>query len=104
MEELNGKLIDLKYKKIERWTGETFDQESNPSAQLEDINKLHNIAIASMQLATTAKERVLTQLASKIAMEFSNASKSVIDDTLLSEKEVRDVVIGEGNLRVVATK
>lgn len=102
--ELSTKLSARGFKDIDRWTGETYDHESNPPAQLEDILKLERIAAASAQFATTATERYLAQLARDTATLYVETTRKAIADSSLSEQEVRDIVIGESNLRVVATK
>lgn len=104
MNELSLKLSALGFKDIDRWTGETYDHESNPSAQLEDILKLQRIAAASAQYATTATEHYLAQLARDTATRYVETTCKAIADHSLSEQEIRDIVIGESNLRVLATK
>jgi ubiquinone/menaquinone biosynthesis C-methylase UbiE len=102
MDEISSKLSN--YSDITRWNGETFDHESNPSAQLTDIEKLQRITRSSMSCATTEKERYLTQLAHKTATLYVETVRHVIDNNSLSPSDINEIVIGEGNLRVVATK
>jgi SAM-dependent methyltransferase len=89
---------------IDRWTGETYDHESTPTSQLEDILKLERIASASTSFATTTTERYLAALASETATLYVETTRKAIGDTSLSMQQIRDIVIGESNLRVVATK
>ncbi len=102
--ELATKLPKLGYSDIDRWTGETFDHESNPAAQLEDIAKLEQIAHACLGLAKTATQRYLTQLAHQTAKLYVEIARKAMNDTSISSADIRDVVIGEGNHRIVATK
>jgi ubiquinone/menaquinone biosynthesis C-methylase UbiE len=104
MQELSTKLTALGYKDIDRWTGETYDHESTPTSQLEDILKLERIASASTSFATTTTERYLAALASETATLYVETTRKAIGDTSLSMQQIRDIVIGESNLRVVATK
>lgn len=102
--ELAIKLPKLGYSNIDRWIGETFDHESNPVAQLEDIEKLERITRASIGLAKTATQRYLTQLAHQTATLYVETARKAIADISMSPDDVRDIVIGEGNHRIVATK
>lgn len=104
MRELQEKLVALGFKDIDRWTGETYDHESNPAAQQEDIEKLERIAASCISLAKTPLERYLANLLKDTADLYVKTARSVIDDRSLSSTEVREIVIGESNLRVVATK
>jgi len=104
MAELSEKLNALKFSEIVRWTGETYDHESNPHSQLEDILKLERIAAASIKFAKTATERYLTQLAKETATLYVDTTRRAIEDSSLSSQDIREIVIGESNLRVIATK
>lgn len=104
MRELQEKLVALGFKDIDRWTGETYDHESNPAAQQEDIEKLERIAASCISLAKTPLERYLANLLKDTVDLYVKTARSVIDDRSLSSTEVREIVIGESNLRVVATK
>ncbi len=102
--ELATKLPKLGYSEIHRWTGETFDHESNSAAQLEDIVKLERIFHAGLSLAKTVTECYLTQLAHQTATLYVEFARKAMNDGSISAAEIREVVIGEGNHRVVATK
>jgi len=104
MKELQEKLLAHGFKDIVRWTGETYDHESNPAAQQEDIDKLERIAASCVGLAKTPLERYLANLLKDTADLYVQTARSVINDTTLSSNEVREIVIGESNLRIVATK
>jgi SAM-dependent methyltransferase len=102
--ELAYKLPKLGCVDIDRWTGETFDHESNPHAQLEDIQKLECIARASLGLAKTATEKYLTQLAHATSLLYLDFSERALADKTISREDLREIVIGEGNHRIVTTK
>jgi hypothetical protein len=73
-------------------------------AQLEDIEKLGLIARFCVSLAKTPLERYLSNLLVETVDIYVKATYSAINDPSLSALEVREIVIGESNLRVVATK
>lgn len=102
--ELASKLPKLGCVDIDRWTGETFDHESNPYAQLEDIQKLERITRASLALAKTATEKYLTQLAHATSLLYLNFTEKALADKTISREDLHEIVIGEGNHRIVATK
>ena len=104
MKEMQEKLVALGFKDIVRWIGETYDHESNTAAQQEDIDKLERIAASCVSVAKTPLERYLANLAKETASLYAQTTRSVINDPSLSYTEVREIVIGEGNLRVVATR
>ncbi len=102
--ELTSKLPNLGCSDIDRWTGETFDHESNPAAQLDDIQKLERITRASISLARTETEKYLTQLAHTTASLYVATAERALADKTISTADLREIVIGEGNHRIVATK
>lgn len=102
--ELASKLPNLGYGDIDRWTGETFDHESNPVSQLEDIQKLEVITRASFGLAETETQRYLTRLAHATALLYVEYAEKALADKTISGDDIREIVIGEGNHRIVATK
>ena len=104
MKELQAKLLSLGIVNVERWTGETFDHESNPVAQLEDIEKLEIIADSCLLLAKSPLEKSLATLLKGTADLYTKAARDAIANRFLSPSQVRDIVIGESNLRIVATK
>lgn len=104
MQELQEKLAALGVKDVVRWTGETYDHESNPAARQEDIEKLERIAAFCVSLAKNPLERYLANLLKDTAGLYTKTTRAVIDDASLSPSEVREIVIGESNLRIVATK
>lgn len=104
MQELQEKLMVLGFKNIDRWTGETYDHESSPAAQLEDIEKIERIAVSCVSLAKTTLERCLANLLKDIAGLYVQTTRRAINDTSLSSNELFQILIGEGNLRIVATK
>lgn len=104
MQEMLEKLNKLGFRNIVRWTGETYDHESNPAALQEDIDKLELIATSCVSLAQKPLQRYLAELLKDTVELYIKKTRSVINDTSLSANEVREIVIGEGNLRIVATK
>lgn len=104
MQEILEKLSVLGFRNIVRWTGETYDHESNPAALQEDIEKLELIATSCVKIAQRPLERYLAELLKDTAALYVQKTRRVINDTSLSVNEVREIVIGESNLRIVATK
>lgn len=102
--ELSPQLKSLGFSEIHRWTGETFDHENSPKAQLEDMSKLCGISAAALDLAKNAVQRELVTLFGQVATLYAETARRVVLDDSLSPEEVRDIVIGEGNLRILATK
>lgn len=89
---------------IMRWTGNTFDQEQSPDAQLEDLVKLLAIAASCEALAGSDRDRYLGRLAKDAAQLYVDTAKRAMIDASLSAESVREIVIGQGNHRVVAEK
>lgn len=104
MKELQAKLLSFGIVNVERWTGETFDHESNPVAQQEGIEKLEIIADSCLLLAKSPLEKSLATLLKGTADLYTKAARDAITNRFLSPLQVRDIVIGEGNLIIVATK
>lgn len=102
--ELAYKLPKLGCRDIDRWAGETFDHESNPNAQLEDIKKLERITRASLDLAGTETEKYLTRLAHATSMLYVDFAEKALADETISNQDLREIIIGEGNHRIVVTK
>jgi hypothetical protein len=100
---LSEKLIGNGLANIDRWTGETFDHEATPEAQLEDIEKLLKITQAAVAAATNEVDQRLSQLAADTARLYVNACKTIMSSGS-SPDIVRKLVIGEGNHRVLAEK
>ncbi|MQG86667.1 MAG: class I SAM-dependent methyltransferase [SAR202 cluster bacterium] len=102
--ELNQKLIDLGYSSIDRWTGNTFDHENSPKDQLSDMLKLVQIAESAQSLATTKSETYHTELLKRTADMYINLIQEALSDPNLTSEQLKDITIGEGNLRLIATK
>ncbi|MQG35847.1 MAG: class I SAM-dependent methyltransferase [SAR202 cluster bacterium] len=102
--ELNQKLIDLGYSSIDRWTGNTFDHENSPKDQLSDMLKLGEIAESAQSLATTKSETYHTELLKRTADMYINLIQEALSDPNLTSEQLKDITIGEGNLRLIATK
>jgi ubiquinone/menaquinone biosynthesis C-methylase UbiE len=102
-QEIYTKLDALGYSGIDRWTGESYDHESTPAAQLEDIKKLKSITRACTNLATTTTQNYLAELAYKMASLYVDTAHKAISDKSISPTELHDIMIGEGNHRIIAT-
>ena len=102
--ELNQKLIDLGYSNIDRWTENTFDHENSPKDQLSDMLKLGEIAESAQSLATTKSETYHTELLKRTADMYINLIQEALSDPNLTSEQLKDITIGEGNLRLIATK
>ncbi len=102
--ELNQKLIDLGYSSIDRWTENTFDHENSPKDQLSDMLKLVQIAESAQSLATTKSETYHTELLKRTADMYINLIQEALSDPNLTSEQLKDITIGEGNLRLIATK
>ena len=104
MSELEELLIHNKFKKITRWSGETFDQESNISSQLQDMEKVYKISKACSSIAKSKKELVLCKVFKDITKSYCQTCKEVINDQSIEEKTKKKIIIGDGLLRVIAEK
>tara|TARA_Y100000817_G_scaffold170986_1_gene133520 strand:- start:63 stop:992 length:930 start_codon:yes stop_codon:yes gene_type:complete len=102
--DLNQKLINLGYSYIDRWTGNTFDHENSPKDQLSDMLKLVQIAESAQSLATTKSETYHTELLKRTADMYINLIQEALSDPNLTSEQLKDITIGEGNLRLIATK
>ena len=103
-EKLSEKLVAHGFVNIDRWTGETYDHEATPEAQLEDLEKLLKITEALVTLASNENERCLSELAANTARLYVSACKTIMHDRGVSSEIVSRITIGEGNHRVVAEK
>jgi len=102
--EMQTKLHALGIKKIKRWTGDTFDHERNLETQLLDIKKIKKIASACCQIAHSSKDRILSQIIKEIVDLYVKWTVRIMRSPKLSIKEKRKIIIGEGNLRILAEK
>jgi hypothetical protein len=102
--ELQDKLDTLGFSEITRWTGETYDHESKPETQLEDIEKLQRIAASCVVIAQSPLEQCLANLLEATSQLYVETALKVINNKTLSSNQVRQIVIGESNLRFIATK
>lgn len=103
MPELRGILHEEGFRSIERWTGETYDHESNLNTQLEDMEKLLAIAGSCQLLAETQEQRSLTTVMRKIAEIYCREGRLVAGSQSITEPEKQHLILGEGLLRVVAS-
>jgi ubiquinone/menaquinone biosynthesis C-methylase UbiE len=101
---LNEKLTNLGYSHIDRWTGNTFDHENSPEDQLTDMLKLVEIAKAAQYIANTPLENYLSNLLEHTADMYVNIIQEALSDSNLTPEQLIDITIGEGNIRLIATK
>lgn len=104
MNELQRKLESLGFNEVHRWVGETFDHETNPNSQLEGIKKLYLIAESCISLAETHLEKKLKKLLKETTKIYVNTVHRMINNPTLQPSFIRETVIGDGNLRVIAKK
>lgn len=102
--DLNQKLITLGYSHINRWTGNTFDHENSPEDQLNEMLKLAQIVTSAQKIATTNLERHHTELLKRTTEMYINFIQETLSDSSLTAAQLKDITIGEGHLRIVATK
>ena len=102
--DLSGWLADRGYTDAQRWMKGRFDQEASPQAQIEDMMKLERI-FTGVRDAKDApvKVKTLGAIGAQVAAAFVGQARSVAE-TECDAAKVEDVVIGEGNHRVMATR
>ncbi|HVV60640.1 MAG TPA: class I SAM-dependent methyltransferase [Pseudolabrys sp.] len=102
--DLSGWLADRGYADVQRWMKGRFDQEASPQAQIEDMVKLERIFEGVRDAkGAPVKTKTLGAIGAQVASAFVEQARS------LAEKErdaaaVEDIVIGEGNHRILATR
>lgn len=104
MQEMKKKLIKLGFNSIKRWEGDTFDHENSIELQLDDMKKLDRIAAECVKLSTSGSEKYLSCLLKEISNVFICTAKKAISDSSLEKNELKKIIIGEGNLRILAQK
>jgi ubiquinone/menaquinone biosynthesis C-methylase UbiE len=105
-ETLRGKLMARGFEQIERWEKGRFDHESNPDLQRKEIEKMVRIFRAAAELAEDDAKK-LAGLGLATAQDFLTQTQSRItahEKGDISEAELEQAVIGEGNHRVLAVK
>ncbi len=105
-ETLRGKLVARDFEHIERWEKGRFDHEANPFLQCEEIEKMVRIFQAATELAEGDK-RDLARRGLATARDFLSQTQAQITACKkgnISEAELKQAVIGEGNHRVLAVK
>ena len=103
MPELREILHEEGFGSIERWTGETFDHESNLDTQLEDMEKCLAIAVSCQLISENQEQRSLATVMRKIAETYCLEGRSIADSQSVTELEKQHLIRGEGLLRVVAS-
>ncbi len=103
MPELREILHEFGFRSIERWTGETYDHESNLHTQLEDMEKCLVIANSCQSIAESQEQRSLATVMRTIAEGYCIEGHSIADRQSVTESEKQHLILGEGLLRVVAS-
>lgn len=88
---------------IERWTGETFDHESTILTQLEDMEKILSIVTSCQVISETEEQHSLSKIMRNIAENYCSEARALIDSQKISEAIKKQIILGEGLLRVVAS-
>ncbi len=102
--EIKKKLLALNFNKIERWTGNTFDQENDVLSLLDDLQKIQLISEKCLSISTRANQTYLSKLMLEISTSYVKNTQSIIKDKTMSKTETDNLVIGERNLRIIASK
>jgi SAM-dependent methyltransferase len=102
--DLSGWLGERGYTDVQRWMKGRFDQEASPRAQIEDMVKLERI-FSGVRDAKDAPVRAKTlgAIGAQVASAFVGQARS-LTETEHDAAKVDDVVIGEGNHRILATR
>lgn len=101
--DLQSMLLSNRFSSIQRWVGNTFDHESSVESLLLDLEKLFAICQRAVVIARPGIESVLSNISIKIAGAYLDLARDVLSDQQLSAQQKRQIVIGEGNLRVIAS-
>jgi SAM-dependent methyltransferase len=104
LSEITSELHKRGFDDINRWSGETYDHESNPKTILEDIIKLATLTKGCVGLSNTNMQKNLSGLAVAVCTLYIETCRKVLLDKCISPSEIRSIVIGEGNHRIVARK
>ncbi len=105
-ETLRGKLEARGFEQMEHWEKGRFDHEANPALQCEEIKKMVRIFQATAELAEDGN-RELAGRGLATAQDFlarTQAQIAAYDKNEISQAELEQAVIGEGNHRVLAVK
>jgi ubiquinone/menaquinone biosynthesis C-methylase UbiE len=103
MSELTEVLHQHGFNKVDRWTGETFDHESTLDTKLEDMEKIQTIIHACDSISETEEQNSLCKIMLKITASYCAEARSLIDNQNLSGEIKKQILLGEGHLRVVAS-
>ena len=89
---------------VERWTEGRFDHEASPQAQIEDIDKLVRIFAALRTTGGGPLHETLSTIGESLARVYADAARETAARTDLTPAASEDIVIGQGNHRVLAVK
>ena len=103
-QDLREKLIDKGFVDIERWKGETFDHESDIGESLIDVKKQLKVCESMKMIAKSELEKSLSSLCYEITLNYVNEITSIIENDRMDNKIKKDLIIGEGNHRIIADK
>lgn len=102
--DLSGWLADRGYADVQRWMKGRFDQEASPQAQIEDMVKLERIFEGVRDAkGAPVKTKTLGAIGAQVASAFVEQARSLAEKER-DAAEVEDIVIGEGNHRILATR
>lgn len=103
-EELIDKFNQLGTYKIKFWEKESYDHEASNEAILQDLLKLKKIMEVSFELCSTEIERYFANLTNKIINIYLHEATSALQNKILSPSDLREFIIGTGNIRLIADK
>jgi SAM-dependent methyltransferase len=92
-------IIDVNF-----WENGNYDHESTPKDQINDLIKINKIMLSCKAIAESFTEHYLSMLAIEVSTAFLKTASSAQNDESLSDKDLRNIMIGTGNLRLIATK
>lgn len=103
-EEISSLLKASGYINITRWIGETFDHESDIGESLIDVKKQLKVCESMKMIAKSELEKSLSSLCYEITLNYVNEITSIIENNRMDNKIKKDLIIGEGNHRIIADK
>ncbi len=105
-ETLRGKLMARGFEQIERWEKGRFDHEANPGLQCEEIEKMVRIFQAAAELAEGGNQELAGRGLATARDFFARTEAQIAahEKGEISQADLEQAVIGEGNHRVLAVK
>jgi hypothetical protein len=71
--------------------------------QLEDMDKLLTIVKSCNDISHTEEQKSLCRIMIKIVESYCSETRSLISSQEISENEKKQIILGEGLLRVIAS-